>query len=353
MGMIKIYNSKAYVGKLEKYLKNEKKTNEKLQSYINMGENISLEFSKTKELYDKKNGRKYYHFIQSFHVDEENITAEEINQIGKELAQKTFGDKGYEVAIITHTDQEHFHNHIVVNSVNKKTGIKYQDTITQLYDIRRESNRLCKEHNLERSITSMKKSKKASYKRGELESIKRGTSWKAETINHIQEALETEPRTIEELLDYLKYQENYTFRETEKTLTFIRPDGKRIRGKTLTKGYENLDYTKGGLNNELRQIQQKYKNERECGLDWEEELKSINISEFRKYTKIQHSNANETREQRTKTSTINKSRHQQKNERRSQSTEQESNQAKSKSRENRRTNRSTKKREDSFKGFSL
>src|SRR5699024_11645355 len=46
------------------------------------------------------------------------------NQVGLELAEKLA--PGHEVAVYTHDDTDHIHNHIVINSVNFETGKKYQ-----------------------------------------------------------------------------------------------------------------------------------------------------------------------------------------------------------------------------------
>src|SRR5699024_10157213 len=62
-----------------------------------------------------------HHVIQSFKPDE--VTPEKANQVGLELAEKLA--PGHEVAVYTHDDTYHIHNHIVINSVNVETGKKY------------------------------------------------------------------------------------------------------------------------------------------------------------------------------------------------------------------------------------
>src|SRR5699024_10485248 len=49
---------------------------------------------------------------------------EKANQVGLELAKKL--TPNHEVAVYTHDDTNHVHNHIVINSVNFETGKKYQ-----------------------------------------------------------------------------------------------------------------------------------------------------------------------------------------------------------------------------------
>src|SRR5699024_11946105 len=64
-----------------------------------------------------------HHVIQSFKPDE--VTPEKANQVGLELAKKLAPN--HEVAVYTHDDTNHVHNHIAINSVNFETGKKYQD----------------------------------------------------------------------------------------------------------------------------------------------------------------------------------------------------------------------------------
>src|SRR5699024_4155309 len=75
------------------------------------------------ELFSKNDGIQAHHDIQSFKPDE--VTPEKANQVGLELAKKLAPN--HEVAVYTHDDTNHVHNHIVINSVNFETGKKYQE----------------------------------------------------------------------------------------------------------------------------------------------------------------------------------------------------------------------------------
>ena len=80
-----------------------------------------LEMMTTKQRFRKTDGRQFYHFVQSF-SEADNLTPQEVNAIGLELAQKVF--PCYEVVIATHVDTNHLHNHLVVNSVSYEDGRK-------------------------------------------------------------------------------------------------------------------------------------------------------------------------------------------------------------------------------------
>ncbi|MDT6866229.1 relaxase/mobilization nuclease domain-containing protein [Enterococcus faecium] len=53
------------------------------------------------------------------------------------------------MAIYTHTDKDHIHNHIVINSVNLETGNKFQAHgqafLNKCYDL---NDEICLEHDL-------------------------------------------------------------------------------------------------------------------------------------------------------------------------------------------------------------
>lgn len=152
MALIKMTPGKAHVGKLEKYLKDVEKTKESIKTGLNCNiKRLSYDFSDTKKMYNKTSGRRYYHVVQSFNP-KDNISPEKAHKIGVKLAKKQFGDKGYEVGVFTHTDKKHIHNHIVINSVNAKTGKKFKSKGKDLWRIKKYSNKLAKENQLQNSI---------------------------------------------------------------------------------------------------------------------------------------------------------------------------------------------------------
>ena len=99
----------------------------------------------TKRRFHKTDGRQCYHIIQSFKPDE--ISPELAHEIAKRFAAEHL--QGYEAVIGTHVDKGHIHSHIVFNSVNADTGIKYHSTLQNYYQqIRGISDRLCEENGL-------------------------------------------------------------------------------------------------------------------------------------------------------------------------------------------------------------
>lgn len=60
-----------------------------------------------------------HHIIQSF-SPEDNLTPEQVHEIGRQtMMEFTGGD--YEFVIVTHTDKNHLHNHIILSTTNTST----------------------------------------------------------------------------------------------------------------------------------------------------------------------------------------------------------------------------------------
>ena len=90
MALIKYLPGKKSLKSQLKYLEKEGKTLEELKTGINCtSDNIEKEFNIVKELYNKKEGKQYYHYTQSFNP-EDKITPEKAHEIGKEWIEKNY-----------------------------------------------------------------------------------------------------------------------------------------------------------------------------------------------------------------------------------------------------------------------
>ena len=158
------------------------------------------EFLATKDLYKKRDGVMFYHYIQSFAADDK-LTPEEAHQIGLEFAEKAW--PGFEVVIATHTDTKCIHNHFVLNSVNAETGYKYRTNRTHLETMLwKISDEICLAHGL--SIIEPSEDKKTSgLGNREYQSAKKGQSWKFRLRSKIRSAME-KCGTKEAFINYMK-----------------------------------------------------------------------------------------------------------------------------------------------------
>jgi len=119
-----------------------------LKSAINCDsyETAYADMQATKTHYRKLDKRLGYHFYQSFHPDE-SVNPVQVHEIGLRLAQECWGES-FEIAIGTHLNEEHLHNHFIINSVSFIDGLKYRDKLPFLKQFREINDRICKEYGL-------------------------------------------------------------------------------------------------------------------------------------------------------------------------------------------------------------
>lgn len=193
---------------------------------------VRNQFKATREIWGKSGGIQAHHVIQSFKPDE--VDPQKANEIGLKLAEKLA--KGHEVAVYTHTDKDHIHNHIVINAVNYEDGRKFhahgQEAIDRFRDV---SDELCKEHGL--SIVE-ERSADVRYTLAEQSLLQKGeSSWKDEIRTAIDSSKE-QATSFEEFQECLKNQgvqatlrgKNITYEHLE--------SNKKVRGSKLGLAYE-------------------------------------------------------------------------------------------------------------------
>ena len=108
-------------------------------------EDLAKQFFEIRRAFDKDTERLAHHYVQSFSPNEK-VTPELAHQIGVELAQRIA--TGFQVIVSTHVDKDHIHNHIIINSVNPSTGMKWVNNKTSLKAIWQESDKLCQQYGL-------------------------------------------------------------------------------------------------------------------------------------------------------------------------------------------------------------
>jgi len=89
---------------------------------------------------------RHFRHIQYADKPDCGATPEQIHAMGVEMA-KAF--EGFEVVIATHIDVDHWHNHLVVNSVSCETGLKIQVNEKGLERLQNKSDEICKAHGME------------------------------------------------------------------------------------------------------------------------------------------------------------------------------------------------------------
>lgn len=147
MAVTKIHPIKTTLKKAMDYICNGDKTDDEIYvtTHLCSRENAHKEFELTKKQFNSRTKTLAHHLIQSF-VPEE-VSFEEAHQVGIELCEKILEGK-YEYVLATHIDKDHIHNHIIFNSIDVDKGKVYHSYYGSYMNIRNQSDRLCKEHNL-------------------------------------------------------------------------------------------------------------------------------------------------------------------------------------------------------------
>lgn len=187
-----------------------------------------------------KGSVKAIHYIQSFDP-QDNVSPELAHRIAKAFARKTFGDD-CQVVIATHTDRQHVHNHLIINTYSL-TGQKFNDNWNTREKIREYSDRVCLAFGIKPIITKKGQGRNLAY--NEWENKKRGTSWKEKIRLEIDRLIGT-VKNLDELLAELELL-GYTVKKG-KYISIKAPEQERfVRTKTLGE-----DYTEDNLISRIR-----------------------------------------------------------------------------------------------------
>ena len=187
----------------------------------------------TKKLYEQATGRSQksnviaYQIRQSFRPGE--ITAEEANQVGYELASRFLKGK-HAFIVATHTDREHIHNHIIFNSTALDGTRKFRDFFFSGLAVQRLSDLICLEHQL--SVIEKKpyreRQKRITYPPRE--------SNRDRLCGVIDGILQQKPTDYEDFLQRLELQ-GYEIKRGKYTSVKGARQKRFIRFKTLGTGY--------------------------------------------------------------------------------------------------------------------
>lgn len=248
MAVIKAVSSHAPIGTAIDYVEKREKTEERLLSGIGVNpETAKEEMQATKEIYGKMDGRTYKHFVQSF-APGENITPEKAHEIAKEFAESCELFRGYEVLIATHKDKKHVHTHFIINSVSFEDGKKFQMSSKDLQKMKDISDKICHEHGL--SICEKNKTFDGHERIGI-------TAWTKEKYHFLQDMLEGKSvksyvynimEAVKDSMNRAASQEEFVkllskkgysvdWQDKHKHLTFMDPDGNKVRDTNLNKTF--------------------------------------------------------------------------------------------------------------------
>ena len=190
------------------------------------------EFNNTKRLYGKTDKRLFYHFVQSFSVDE-NISPQTAHEIAVRFAEETEKFHGFEIVVSTHCDRDHIHSHFVMNSVNAENGKKFHISENEIEMLKQKSDALCLEYGLSVLKPKALTERAKPMNDREYRSAEKGESWKIRLEAVISNAMKI--AASKEHFIMLMEAEGYGVKltDTRKNITYTTPEGKACRDNKL------------------------------------------------------------------------------------------------------------------------
>lgn len=247
------------------YITKEEKTEQNLVYTKDCSEdNFKKDFEETKQIWNKTEGRQYFHLVQSFEK-EDYVTLDKAHEIGKKFIENNPQFKDFQIVMATHQDKDHIHNHFVINSVGLDEGKKFQMYKADLKQCKELSNEICRDYGFKELDLKIDKEKNLQenterYSLTEKALVENDkTSWKNELRKKLDNCLEFS-RDFEEFKENLKKENIEISRGAErtddkipKTITFVFQE-KKVRGNKLDTRYENLNSIEKSLEIEKSKI---------------------------------------------------------------------------------------------------
>ena len=205
------------------YAADEDKTE---QFFYTTGINCSVEFARdqfnaTKIRFGKIGGNVAYHAYQSFREGE--VTPDEAHAIGVQLARELWGDR-FQMVVATHVNTKCTHNHIVINSVSFRDGLKFHDCKDTYRQLKEASDRICLERGL--SVVENPKGKGVNQYVYKMEKAGMPTRYNV-ARQAIDEAVSLSLNIEEFKYELSKRGYNYRFDPQRKYWTITPPDGRK------------------------------------------------------------------------------------------------------------------------------
>lgn len=240
-----------HMAKLVRYVLDGREQNDPVDSHDCTPSHAAKDFEAIAQVHNGKGAISAIHIVQSWGAQESKALApNDFNAIGRQLVESKF--PGHAFVVVTHTDTDKIHNHIVVSPWHTETGKKIENKKRHLYELRDINDAICKSRGLSivdqdaqerRARLPEKVQKMAQYN---------GRSWIIDLVQKADfaRALAT---SFDEYTGIL-FEFGVTARVEEKNITYFYHG--RNRGKRGSKLGRNYD--KKGLETSFRSNDQKF-----------------------------------------------------------------------------------------------
>jgi len=223
------------------------------------------EMNNTKKLYGKTGGRTYKHYVQSFDKND-NISAEEVHEIAQKFADNEKW-KGHEVLIATHTDEDHLHTHFIVNSVNFENGKKYQESRSDLQQLKEYSDEIALEYGIKppqelEKTKQPSQNKTTAYGNRKYQAMMKHYDPKTEYQSELVETAETILDVQEQANSWQEFEkelnkQGYNVKWKKKSggqlkyTTYTHPSGRKFRCRNLLKTLKIPSFNRSSIISEM------------------------------------------------------------------------------------------------------
>ena len=254
---------------LEYVSRKGKNQDEVYKSYgIGLSDNTDKAFKQimfNKNAFNKADGRQYKHYVTSYPIGYNDL--ETIEKITTQFAEENFLNRGFKCYVAIHKDKDHYHSHIIVDSVNFINGYKLQeldekqllkarykdkkleDWEVRLEDLKKSMEEIALEYGVPSPERSLGKAKTKNIgKMAKYKALEKDNSWRNYIAKSWEKVILETTTTMENLEQKLKEKGIYfnRFNPTNKTLTlateYITGEEKKVGKIRLSKLETEEDY---------------------------------------------------------------------------------------------------------------
>ena len=218
-----------------------------------------------KNAWDKADGRQYKHYIHSYPIGFTDL--ETIEKITTKWVEENYLKKGFKAFVAIHIDKDHYHAHIVVDTVNYLNGYKLQeldekqllktryknkeleDWEVRLEDLKKSMEEIALEYGVPSPERSLGKAKTKNIgKMAKYKALEKDNSWRNYIAKSWEEVILETTTTMENLEQKLKEKGIFfnRFNAENKTLTlateYITGEEKKVGKIRLNKLAGEKDY---------------------------------------------------------------------------------------------------------------